>query len=97
MHARVVICGSISGYNLEDKGPGPRNYYNIVQKRARMQGFVIIDYVARFPEAAVQLLEWVNAGQIVWEADVQQGFENAPATLKRLYSGDNFGKQLLQI
>ena len=36
-------------------------------------------------------------GSIAWQADVQEGFENAPATLRRLYTGANIGKQLLRI
>jgi len=95
--ARVVICGSISGYNLEEKPPGPRNYYNLVQKRARMQGFVILDYFPRYDEAVTQLRQWVDEGGIVWQVDVQTGFENAPRTLRRLYSGANVGKQLLRV
>ena len=95
--ARVVICGSISAYNLEEKPPGPRNYYNLVQKRARMQGFVILDYYARYDEAVAALRQWVDAGEIVWEVDVQTGFENVPRTLRRLYSGANVGKQLLRL
>jgi len=95
--ARVVICGSISGYNAEERPPGPANYYNIVQKRARMEGFVILDYLPRAGEAVAHLVRWVGEGRITWEADIQTGFENAPKTLLRLYDGSNFGKQLLEI
>jgi NADPH-dependent curcumin reductase CurA len=95
--ARIVICGSISGYNAEERPPGPANYYNIVQKRARMEGFVILDYLPRAAEAVADLVKWVGEGHITWEADIQRGFENAPKTLLRLYSGSNFGKQLLEI
>ncbi len=95
--ARVVICGSISGYNAEERPPGPANYYNIVQKRARMEGFVILDYLARAGEAVAELVKWVGEGQIAWKSDIQSGFENAPNTLLRLYTGSNFGKQLLEI
>ncbi len=31
------------------------------------------------------------------EVDVQKGFENAPKTLLRLYTGANVGKQLLEL
>jgi len=95
--ARIVICGSISRYNDSEIAPGPSHYYNIVQTRATMRGFVVIDFLGRSAEAASALLEWVKAGEIVWEADRQNGFENAPKTLLRLYSGANFGKQLLEI
>jgi NADPH-dependent curcumin reductase CurA len=95
--ARVVVCGAISAYNLEERPPGPTNYYRIVAQRARMQGFVVIDYLPRAAEAIPDLLKWVGEGKLHWQADVQQGFENAPKTLLRLYSGANFGKQLLEL
>ena len=97
MHARVVICGAISRYNSSELGPGPKNYYRVVAQRGRIQGFVVFDYVSRFAEATKQLADWVEAGEIAWEADVQHGFENVPATLLRLYRGANFGKQLLAL
>ncbi len=97
MGARVVVCGSISVYNAKDRPPGPANYYNIVQKRARMEGFVVLDYLPKAAEAVADLARWVEAGHIAWKADIQRGFENAPRTLLRLYDGSNFGKQLLQI
>jgi len=95
--ARIVICGSISNYNSLERPPGPRNYYNLVRQRARMEGFVILDFLGRSAEATTKLGEWVSEGRIVWEKDVQSGFENAPRTLLRLYRGANFGKQLLEI
>jgi NADPH-dependent curcumin reductase CurA len=95
--ARVVICGSISSYNLAELPPGPKHYYRVVAQRARIQGFVILDYAARFPAAMQEMADWVKAGQIVYEKDVQKGFENVPRTLLRLYSGENFGKQLLEL
>ncbi len=97
LHARIVVCGAISAYNAEERPPGPRNYYRIVAQRGRMQGFVVIDYLSRAAEAMKDLATWVAEGHITWEADVQQGFENVPKTLLRLYSGQNFGKQLLEL
>ncbi len=95
--ARIVICGAISSYNLEEKPPGPRNYYRIVAQRGRMEGFVVMDFLPRAAEAAADLLKWAAEGELAWEVDVQQGFGNAPKTLLRLYSGANFGKQLLEL
>jgi NADPH-dependent curcumin reductase CurA len=95
--ARIVICGAISAYNLEKRPPGPSNYYRIVAQRGRIQGFVVLDYFKRFEEAATDLTAWVADGSIAWLTDIQKGFENAPKTLLRLYSGANFGKQLLEL
>jgi NADPH-dependent curcumin reductase CurA len=95
--ARIVVCGAISRYNAEEPPPGPRNYYRIVAQRARMEGFVVLDFLGRAGEAIADLSRWVAEGRIAWKADVQKGFENAPKTLLRLYTGANFGKQLLEL
>jgi NADPH-dependent curcumin reductase CurA len=95
--ARIVLCGGISGYNEAEPPPGPRNLMNLVVRRGRMQGFIVMDFAARFPEAVQQLSKWVAAGRIAHRVDVQKGFENAPRTFQRLFRGENFGKQLLQL
>ncbi len=95
--ARVVICGAISAYNAEEPPPGPRNYYRIVAQRGRIEGFVVLDFLPRAAEATAELAAWVADGRIAWAVDVQKGFENAPKTLLRLYTGANFGKQLLEL
>jgi NADPH-dependent curcumin reductase CurA len=95
--ARVVLCGGISGYNETQPPPGPRNLMNLVLQRGRMEGFIIIDYVARFPEAAAQLARWTAEGKIVHREDIQEGIENAPETFLRLFRGQNIGKQLLKV
>ena len=97
MHARIVICGAIERYSMSELPPGPSNYINLMVRRSKMQGFVILDYAARFGEAQAQLAEWVNEGKVAWQVDLQLGFENVPATLIRLYTGENFGKQLLEV
>jgi NADPH-dependent curcumin reductase CurA len=95
--ARIVICGAIARYSLAELPPGPRNYINLMVQRSKMEGFVLFDYVPRFPEALEALEGWVAEGKLVWEVDVQRGFENVPRTLIRLYTGENFGKQLLEL
>ncbi|HBZ72297.1 MAG TPA: NADP-dependent oxidoreductase [Deltaproteobacteria bacterium] len=95
--ARIVLCGGISGYNASEPPPGPRNYMNLVIQRARMEGFIVLDYAARFGEAVRELAAWVTSGKIKHQEDVQVGLENAPRTLLRLFEGKNLGKQLLKV
>jgi NADPH-dependent curcumin reductase CurA len=95
--ARIVLCGGISGYNEVTPPPGPRNLMNLVVQRGRMEGFIVIDYLPRFGEAVPKLAEWVRSGAIVHTEDVQRGLENAPRTLQRLFKGQNFGKQILEV
>ncbi len=97
LHARVVICGSISGYNDETPPDGPRNYMQLVVRRSRMEGFLMTDFNARIPEALSALAGWVREGRIKHRSDVIDGLENAPAALARLFSGENRGKQLVRI
>jgi NADPH-dependent curcumin reductase CurA len=97
LRARVVLCGGISGYNEKEPPPGPRNLMNLVIQRARMEGFIVLDYMARFPEATAQLTGWVKSGRIRHYEDVQEGIENALTTFLRLFRGQNTGKQLLHL
>ncbi len=97
LRARVVLCGGISSYNATEPVPGPSNLMNLVIMRGRMQGFIVVDYLDRFARAAEELTRWIAAGELVYEVDVQEGFENIPATLNRLFTGQNMGKQLLKI
>ena len=97
LYSRIVLCGGIANYNAIDPVPGPNNLMNLVTNRGRMQGFIILDYLPRALEAVEALLGWVGAGELAYEVDVQQGFENIPKTLQRLYTGENFGKQLLRL
>ena len=94
---RVVLCGGISsGYGL-DLGPGPRNYFQLVIRSARMEGFIVLNYLPRFGEAIAALRRWIEAGELAWRVDVDEGLENAPGVLAGLFAGKNFGKQLLKI
>src|SRR5262245_26366261 len=97
MRARVVLCGGISSYNATEPPPGPRNIMNLVNMRARMEGFIVIDYMSRNDVAIPELLRWIKSGELVHQEDIQQGFENIPETLTRLFTGKNLGKQLLKI
>ena len=97
LYSRIVLCGGIANYNAIDPVPGPNNLMNLVTNRGRMQGFIILDYLPRALEAVEALLGWVGAGKLAYEVDVQEGFENIPKTLQRLYTGENFGKQLLRL
>jgi NADPH-dependent curcumin reductase CurA len=96
--SRIVICGGISGYNVADgEWPGPRNYMRIVNSPSTMSGFLLGQFTSRFPEAWDRLAAWTRDGRIRFAVDVQEGFENVPATLMRLFDGRNLGKQLCRI
>ncbi len=97
--ARIVLCGAISQYNdLGTKLPtGPRNYFNLILHGARMEGFLVFHFAARYPEAIAEMSKWYAEGKLKNQLDLQHGLENAPKTIIRLFTGANFGKQLLKL
>jgi NADPH-dependent curcumin reductase CurA len=95
--ARVVICGGISRYETGTMPAGPENYFNLVFRRATMRGFIVLDWASEFPAIRRRLAALVNDGRLAFRIDEQTGFENAPATLMRLFAGANRGKQVLKI
>ena len=97
MGARVVICGGISRSKTGGMPVGPENYFNLVFKRATMRGFILMDHENLFDEARRRMSGWLADGRLIAREDIQEGFENAPRTLMRLFSGKNVGKQLLRL
>jgi len=95
--ARIALCGAISGYNDVAHMPGIRNYVNLIVHRATMRGFLLFDFAARIPEAIAELAGWAAAGQLKNQVDIVNGLENAPDALRRLFTGENLGKQLVKI
>lgn len=98
MHARIVICGAISQYNREGAMKGPSNYMALLVSRARMEGFVVFDFAARYGEAAAKLGGWYAAGKLKGRETVVEG--GLPAfhdALLRLFAGENVGKMVLRV
>lgn len=95
--ARIVLCGAISMYNAAELPPGPKNYISLVIQRARMEGFIITDYLDRFQEAAMQIGQWLGEGKLQYAVDIVPGLENATTAINRLFTGANTGKLIVQI
>ncbi|WP_119418732.1 NADP-dependent oxidoreductase [Desertibaculum subflavum] len=96
-YARVVLCGLISTYNENTEVPGPAKFANILMKRVKLQGFIVTDFLKRFPEGRAQLAEWVKAGKLKYQVDVVPGLENAPKAVGKLFTGENKGKLMVQV
>jgi hypothetical protein len=95
--ARVVICGAISQYNNLDAVKGPSNYMSLLVNRARMQGFVVVDYMGRAAEGMQEMAGWIADGRVVAREDVVEGFERFPEALLKLFAGENVGKLVLKV
>ncbi len=96
LHGRIVLCGAIATYN-EGAATGPANYRMLIVRRARMEGFLILDYFSRFAEAQAEMAGWVGAGKIKYRTHVVEGLENAPDALNLLFTGGNTGKVIVAV
>ncbi|RAN75799.1 NADP-dependent oxidoreductase [Bacillus sp. SRB_336] len=100
--ARVPVCGVIAHYNERQAPAGPDRrpqlMATVLQKRIRMQGFVILDhYGERFEVFRRDMQAWLDAGQLKLREDRIEGLENAPAAFIGLLEGRNFGKLVVRV
>ena len=97
LNAKVLLCGGISGYNSTEPLPGPRNLMNLVIRRATIEGFLVMDYLPNSKKALKQLEEYLENNQLEHQEDILTGIENCPDALNRLFTGQNIGKQLVEV
>ena len=64
LKARIAVCGQISQYNAERAEMGPRLWFHLVVKRAKVEGFLITDYASRFAEGQMALAGWLQTSKL---------------------------------
>jgi NADPH-dependent curcumin reductase len=96
--ARIIICGAISQYNNTTAVQGPKNYLSLLVNRARMEGIVVFDYADRYHLAVAEMAGYLKDGRMKSREDIVEGGVKAfPATLLKLFNGENFGKLVLKV
>ena len=95
LHGRVVLCGLISGYTRQD--PALASFGQVLIKRLRVEGFIILDYASRFMEAGKQLGMWKMMGKLKDKQTIVKGFEKAPEAINMLFTGTNIGKLIVEL
>jgi hypothetical protein len=97
LRARIVLCGLISQYNADKPVPGPYNFASILVNRARIEGFIVLDYMDRAQEAMMELGQWLAEGKIKYRVEVVEGLEQAPRAVNKLFDGSHQGKLIVKI
>lgn len=97
IHARICVCGQISQYNLTEVELGPRLLWKLIEKRAKVQGFLVFDYASRFKEGMTQLAAWLKSGDLQYRETIVKGLENTPQAFLGMLHGQNIGKQVVQV
>lgn len=98
LRARVIVCGTISlAGQFEAPDMGERFLRKILVARARMEGFLIFDHIAKYPEARRQLAQWESDGKLTFRTDILEGIEQMPTAFLNLLTSRNFGKQVVRV
>jgi len=93
--SRVAMCGMIAGY---DGQPLPMaNPALILVNRMKIEGFIVSEHMAVWPEALRELGAGVATGTLKYRESIAQGLEHAPEAFIGLLKGRNFGKQLVKL
>lgn len=95
--ARICICGTAALTDWDPIPQGPRVHRQLMVARARMQGFLVLDYKARYGEAVTHLADWVRSGELAVNEHILDGAEAAPGAIAMLYEGRNNGKLLIRV
>ena len=89
--ARIPLCGFISQYTATEQGAGIQNLSALISKRAKLEGFLVLDYYDRAEKAVQDLAGWLSEGKLTYQTTVEEGLENAPTTINKLFTGDKQG------
>jgi len=94
--ARIALCGMVASYN--DGGTqNAKSLMQLVVKAARMEGFLVRDYLDRYAEVSAKLQGWLLDGSLKYQIEMLDGLENLDIAMSRLFRGHNRGVQLLRL
>lgn len=96
MHARIVLCGSISEYTRETPFK-LSNYTRLRATDSRMQGFFVYNHLPHWDTVMAEMTDWIKSGKLKPVQDVIDGFQNMPKALAQLYYGRNVGVQCCSV
>ena len=98
LNARIAICGVVS---LADKigkpDIGPRYFRQILVARARVQGFLVFDFIDCYPEARSHIRNLISDSNFKFKEDIADGIESMASSFIQLLKSQNFGKKLIKI
>jgi NADPH-dependent curcumin reductase CurA len=97
LRGRIVQCGTIAVASWDPAPPAPRRERALLTRRLRHEGFIIFDYLERFPAVVAQLARWQQEGSLVFHEDIETGLERAPGALAAVFRGENRGKKMVRI
>ncbi|KAI9111671.1 hypothetical protein K1719_017361 [Acacia pycnantha] len=96
VHGCITLCGMISQYNIAEPET-LKNVMQIVVRRLTVKGFTYRDHHHLYPKLLDTVLPYIREKKVVYVEDIIEGLENGPSAIVGLFSGRNFGKQVLVV
>lgn len=95
---RIACCGVVSQYDTDRPEPGPKGVPGLlVNKRIRMQGFLVFDFAAKYDQARADIRAWLASGDMIMLNDEVPGLEAAPEAFVDLLAGGNVGTRVVRL
>ncbi|WP_181427386.1 zinc-binding dehydrogenase [Curtobacterium sp. MCPF17_011] len=93
-HGRIVCSGATSAY--QGGARGVTGFEDLaltaITRSLRLEGFLVGDFRAEWPEATSVLSAWRRSGRITSIETITTGLDSAPAALLELLDGQNLGQ-----
>jgi len=93
----LALCGAIALYNGANYRAGPANFFTVIEKCLRVEGFNAGPYYPRAGEIFAFLGGLLANGELVWRETVREGIEAAPGAFIDMMAGANIGKMLVSL
>ncbi len=93
--AQIILCGLIAEYNGEPQGA--RNIWQLIVKSATMRGYLLMEFVDRFPEGSRAIAALIAQGKLRFDEHIEEGIDRAYPAFMRLFDGSNDGKMILKL
>ncbi|MEZ4630431.1 MAG: NADP-dependent oxidoreductase [Deinococcales bacterium] len=95
--ARIPLCGYISQYTNPDPSQGIQNLSVLISKRAKIEGFLVLDHMQRATQIVTELATWAMSGKLKYQLDIVKGLKEAPIAVNKLFEGSNEGKLIIEV
>jgi NADPH-dependent curcumin reductase CurA len=94
--ARIVCCGMISQYNIQNPEP-IHNIIQVVAKSLEIRGFIVSDSPELTAPFRKEVTDLLLANKIQYRETVSEGIESTPQAMVDVLRGKNFGKQAIKV
>lgn len=96
-NARIALCGMVSHYNGQNVTQQSKSLMQLVNKSARMEGFLALKYINIYAEVEQTLQAWILDGSLKYQTDIIDGLDNLTVGMDRVSKGLNHGLQIVRL